>query len=219
MKQNPDVLIVLEAEHPDKIDFNQHTKALSHILWDGKNHNKGVLVLVYHQDIDIHIHPEYDSAFQQIIPLSVHLKQRHIQCTWFAVWTKNTGRIYDSYVVQAHQAFLHYPTLFDQNSLIMGDFNSNAKWNDGCQKRLIMRTWSLFYSNMISRAIYHVQEEQQGEETCPTLFHLKNINKPYHVDYFFAGTFWQNKCIDFHIGQAATYLNQSDHMPLIAGFE
>ena len=43
----PDIVIVPECEHPDKLKFNQDTPAPKSILWYGTNQNKGLGIFSY----------------------------------------------------------------------------------------------------------------------------------------------------------------------------
>lgn len=82
--------------------------------------------------------------------------------------------------------------LFRLPTILCGDFNSNTQWD----KR--GREWN--HSNVVSflkdhgmSSIYHVvSQETQGEESSPTFFLQKNIQKPYHIDYLF----YSESCFD-----------------------
>ena len=42
LSYKPDILIVPECEHPDKLKFNRNTPVPADILWNGTNQNKGL---------------------------------------------------------------------------------------------------------------------------------------------------------------------------------
>lgn len=47
LKQKPDILIVPECEHPDKLKFKKETPLPIDFFWDGTNINKGLGVFSY----------------------------------------------------------------------------------------------------------------------------------------------------------------------------
>ena len=74
--------------------------------------------------------------FRYIIPYEV--KGNFYPFTLFAVWTKNRGGMNDrlDYIRKAHAAFDEYKCtgLLDDQVIMIGDFNSNPRWNDDYQK-------------------------------------------------------------------------------------
>lgn len=74
---------------------------------------------------------------------------------------------------------------YDDNTILIGDFNSNVRWD----KKHNIRTHTnasneLKNKNLIS--VYHkVFNEIESQETKPTFYLHRNINKPYHIDYAF----------------------------------
>ena len=52
-----------------------------------------------------------------------------------------------------------------------------------------------------------------GEEKQSTLFHTKDKNKPYFIDYLYVKNIIVN---NFKIGDYEKWISFSDHMPLIA---
>ena len=43
----PDILVVQECEHPDKLIFNLNSLSPTDILWFGTNNNKGLAIFSY----------------------------------------------------------------------------------------------------------------------------------------------------------------------------
>lgn len=61
--------------------------------------------------------------------------------------------------------------------------------------------------------IYHqLTGEKEGEETKPTFYMYKHLDKPYHVDHIFMSS---DKIKDLEICDADKWLHLSDHVPLI----
>ena len=97
--------------------------------------------------------------------------------------------------------------------MVIGDLNSNAKWD------LWDRWWN--HSDVVRKLVslglksaYHQHfSELQGEETQPTLFLQRKLEKPYHVDYGFFGQGWGVQ--DVEVGGQTPWLELSDHMPVV----
>jgi len=47
LAHKPDILIVPECEHPDKLKFNEQTIKHNDILWFGTNQHKGLGIFSY----------------------------------------------------------------------------------------------------------------------------------------------------------------------------
>ena len=83
---NPDILIIQECEHPDKLKFNSLTCIPKDILWFGENRNKGLGIFSY-SDFKFKLLKIHDPALKMIIPVSV--SNQRIKFTLFAVWANN----------------------------------------------------------------------------------------------------------------------------------
>ncbi len=83
---SPDILIVPECEHPDKIKFPQNFKQPTDKLWFGNNQNKGLAVFSFcsfrFKVLDIH-----NQEFKMIIPIAVSGGQ--FDFNLFAIWANN----------------------------------------------------------------------------------------------------------------------------------
>ena len=65
-------------------------------------------------------------------------------------------------------------------------------------------------------SLYHaVTGEEQGEETSPTFFLQRRLQKPYHIDYAFSSKdIFDCKSNTVSIGGHTEWLEFSDHVPL-----
>ena len=66
------------------------------------------------------------------------------------------------------------------------------------------------------KSIYHEKKNiKHGEEKHPTLYLLKDLEKPYHIDYCFASETLVSKKTKLIIGRYKDWIKLSDHMPVI----
>lgn len=130
-----------------------------------------------------------------------------------AVWTHRNDSPNFGYIGQLWK-YLQVNKNKLNGTLIAGDFNSNAIWDEWD------RWWN--HSDVVNElkdfgieSIYHkLTGEQHGKETIPTLYFLKKINRPYHIDYIFGPEKLVERTKKFEIGQAEKWLKLSDHMPI-----
>lgn len=131
------------------------------------------------------------------------------------IWTKGSEKETFSYIGQLWKYIqIHRKNLSKENSILLGDFNSNSIWDK------TDRWWN--HTSVINEleeigylSLYHCQNnEKQGHESVKTFFHQKNISKAYHIDYVFCSKDIVSKS-KLTIGNKENWLNISDHMPLI----
>ncbi|QEC66952.1 endonuclease/exonuclease/phosphatase family protein [Panacibacter ginsenosidivorans] len=213
----PDVLVIPECEHPDKLMFINIDVQPTQILWFGANHHKGLAIIAFNNYklklLDVH-----NPAFKMIIPIRVTGNKRKFNL--FAVWANNPQDKDGKYVEQVWKAVNHYDKYLKKTSTILaGDFNSNAIWD---RKRRIGN-----HSTVVKRleekgiySTYHQHHKQmQGKEEHPTFFLYKNKDKPYHLDYCFVSKDLLQKLRSVEIGDHTFWMQYSDHVPVIVRFD
>ncbi|MDG1286704.1 MAG: endonuclease/exonuclease/phosphatase family protein [Rickettsiales bacterium] len=112
---------------------------------------------------------------------------------------------------------LHKSRLCSSPMILCGDLNSSALWDK-------KRVWN--HSKVVSeldeigfKSLYHeLTNEEQGKESRPTLFMHRQIERPYHIDYFFIPELALENS-QLTIGDPTTWLELSDHMPLVCDVE
>jgi exonuclease III len=216
LRYRPDILILQECEHPDKIDFTKHTQQPKSVLWFGNNPHKGLGIFAY-ADYGLAVHPLYNEAIKWVVPIVV--KDGRKRCTLFAVWAHNPQDPDGQYVTQVWKALQQYQTLIKKtNTLLIGDFNSNTIWDrpkrEGNHSTVVAH---LLQKNIHS--VYHHRYLQiQGSEKHPTFYLYRNQKKPYHLDYCFASSDWMARLTDVTVGSFRTWQKYSDHVPLMVSF-
>ena len=68
LSYKPDILIVPECEHPDKLLFPMNTPKPTDVLWFGKNQNKGLGIFSYN-NFRFRVLDNHNQNLQMIIPI------------------------------------------------------------------------------------------------------------------------------------------------------
>jgi exodeoxyribonuclease III len=217
LKFKPDILIVPECEHPDKLLFNADTPKPKDVLWFGKNINKGLGIFSYSK-FRFKVIDNHNEDLQLIIPISVTGGSDDFNL--FAVWANNPQDKDGQYIEQVWKAINHYEDLMTiSNTIIAGDFNSNKIWDKKNRERN--------HSNVVEylgkkgiHSSYHVHHKQnQGSEKHPTLYMYRHKNKPYHIDYCFVSDSMIKRLKSVEIGDFEYWSKFSDHVPVIVSFK
>jgi len=216
LKLQPDILVVQESEHPDRLTFSTKAKRPNDIYWYGDNVHKGVGIYSY-SDYKFELIPEFSTSFRYVIPLRVTGHGQRFNL--FAVWAMdNKENRAARYIGQVWNAINHYTSLLDGPIILAGDFNSNKIWDYkdrvGSHSDVVRK---LADNNIHS--IYHRHyKEEQGKEKHPTFFLHRNQNKPYHLDYCFASAGIADSVQKVEIGRFQKWIAHSDHLPLKVTF-
>ena len=213
----PDILIVPECEHPDKLIFPNDTPKPLDILWFGKNQNKGLAIFSY-SDFRFTVLDNHNQDLQMIIPIAVTDGQ--FEFNLFAIWANNPTDKDGRYVEQIWKAIHHYDNLLtNKKTILAGDFNSNTIWDRKRRKSN--------HSNVVKHleakgifSTYHLHHKQiQGAEKHPTLYLYRHKNRPYHIDYCFASKDLLDKVSSVEIGEFDEWVKYSDHVPVVVTFD
>lgn len=217
LKYKPDIVVVPECEHPDKIKFGHNTPFPSDFFWYGDNIHKGLGVFSFNH-YKFRLLENHNPQLKIILPLSV--SGGMYDFTLFAIWANNPNDPDGSYVTQVWKALHHYEgAIAAQRTLLAGDFNSNSIWDrpkrEGNHSTVVQRLES---KNIYST--YHKFFNQvQGQERHATWFMYRHRDKPYHLDYCFASADMAEKVNDVRIGTHRKWSAYSDHTPVIVTFD
>ena len=213
----PDILIVPECEHPDKLLFSDHTSKPTATLWFGENKNKGLGIFSF-SDYRFKLIKNHNPAFQHIIPISV--TGGKYDFTLFAIWANNPKDPDGTYVEQVWKALAYYEKLLVKKpAILMGDFNSNTIW-DRPRRAGNHSAVVKFLGEQKIISTYHTHFNQiQGKESHPTLYMYRHKNKPYHLDYCFASKKLLSAMQSVEIGKHEDWCKHSDHVPIMVTFK
>ncbi|MES2646977.1 MAG: endonuclease/exonuclease/phosphatase family protein [Bacteroidota bacterium] len=180
LTQKPDILIIVECEHPDKLLYEDETPKPTDLLWFGKNQHKGLAIFSY-GNYRFKTLENHNENFKMIIPLEI--TGGHFNFTLYLVWAHNPGDEDGRYITQVWKAITYYDNLLtDKPSMLIGDFNSNTIWDN---KKNRMGSHSAVVKQLEDKGIfstYHIHHKQTpGTEKHPTFYLYRHENKPYHI--------------------------------------
>lgn len=204
-----DVYVIQECEDPARSNDARYIAWACNYLWLGLSKNKGVGVFAK-PGITL------EAIAQDVLPLEYFLPCKVAgELTLLAVWTREANSPTFKYIGQLYKYLqLHGASLATPKSLLVGDLNSNARWD------VWDRWWnhsdvvrSLAEMDIVS--LYHqLSGEAQGAELTPTFYLQRKLEKPYHIDYAFASAGLTERAT-LEVGAPSVWLEHSDHMPLL----
>ncbi|OSZ80558.1 exonuclease [Chitinophagaceae bacterium IBVUCB2] len=212
----PDILVVQECEHPDKLKFTPTIPKPNDIYWYSDGGKKGIGIFSY-SNYKFEILPEFNPDFRYILPFRVTGNGQNF--TLLAVWAMdNKENRQRRYIGQVWFAIDHYKSLLGNSTILIGDFNSNKIWDYkdrvGSHSDVVKK---LADNNIHS--VYHKHFDiAQGKEEHSTLFMYRKKEKAYHIDYCFASADLLDKVEQIDIGTYENWATHSDHTPLIIKF-
>jgi len=222
---NADVYVVQECENPS-LSTSKFQEWAGDYLWMGTSKHKGLGVFpkkgntvqasqwqgTFSHSGVINSNPSSSWSTDDLklfLPFILNDKYQVL-----GVWTKAEGSKVFRYIGQLWKYLqIHRDQLKRSNTILLGDFNSNRMWDKPD------RWWN--HSDVVEElaainleSLYHQQTLQaQGQETSPTFFLQRNLEKAYHIDYVFVSQNLMSSC-HLQIGNQEQWLGFSDHMPL-----
>ena len=212
---NADVIVIQECENPIESKDKKYKNWATNYLWIGDSKNKGLGVFA---KSEIQLTPlnwsdiYKDHKVKHFLPCIIN-KQFQL----LAVWTHQNNSPNFGYIGQFWK-YLQVNKSKLENSIIVGDFNSNAIWDQWD------RWWN--HSDVVKElkdlsveSAYHVStNEDHGKETIPTFYLQRNEKKSYHIDYCFASSNILSKMDSLSIEPITKWTNLSDHSPMVINF-
>ena len=218
LTHQPDILIIVECEHFDKLLYKTDIPKPTDSLWFGKNQHKGLAIFSY-GDYRFKVLENHNEEFKTIIPIQV--TGGHFNFNLFLIWAYNRDDIDGRYITQVWKAITYYDELLtDKPTMFIGDFNSNTIWDN---KKHRLGSHSAVVKQLEDKEIfstYHTHHKQkQGAEQHPTFYMYRHKNKPYHIDYCFVSKDLLDKLQSVDVGEYDFWTKHSDHVPLILSFD
>lgn len=208
----PDLLVIQECENKEKLQAHIGDFPYNQLFWYGDNIHKGIAVISF-RDVHIEKSEDHQPEHRYIIPMILNYQNQRIHL--FAIWAmpfKNSPA--KSYVAQIWSAMKTYQSKLNEPSILIGDFNSNAIWDKTRKQGNHSQLVEFLDSYNITSVYHHLRNELHGEELEPTLYLLKKLHKPYHLDYCFVSKSFISNQTSIRIGKHNDWIKWSDHMPI-----
>ncbi|WP_300570401.1 endonuclease/exonuclease/phosphatase family protein [Flavobacterium sp.] len=217
LAEKPDILIVPECENLSKLQFPEDVPIPTSTLWYGANPNKGLGIFSY-SNYKFKLLKCHNPDFKNILPIAV--TGGKVNFTLFAIWANNPADKDGAYVTQVWKALHYYEELLSKSKVILiGDFNSNSIWDRPRRVGNHSTVVEKLATNKIFSTYHTFHQQEQGKEAHPTQFMYRHEDKPYHLDYCFASSYFIKRIKDVKIGQYQDWKLYSDHKPLSVTFD
>lgn len=197
-KENADIYVIQECENPEKYP-EQFSVFFENYVWFGEKSSKGLGIFVKPSvKMESNKWPCY--CLRHFISVKIN---GHIDLV--GVWA-SPPYIEEYYIYQSINI-----DNYGENTLIVGDFNSNVIWDKKHGRRNHSAVVAELKAKNIVSAYHYVTQEKEGQETQSTFRLYKHSDKKYHIDYCFVNP---SRMKDFQILDSEDWLQYSDHMPI-----
>ena len=194
-----DLYVIQECENPLKYE-QSFVSQINNYIWYGLNDNRG-LCIFGSKDIDITDNNWEKYGLRHFVSAKINNRFDLI-----GVWA-SPPYIEEYYVYQQ----IHKDK-FSNDTVIIGDFNSNAIWDNNHRERNHSEVVRQLNDIGLVSAYHYTTNEEQGKELTATFYLHRNTTKAYHIDYCFIKP---ERIRKMEILDKAEWLKYSDHIPLI----
>ena len=206
-KHNADIIVCQESEKLESDFFKGY-----HYQWIGKNIHKGIGVLT--KKYPYSISKELNDNFIFYLPASFN--DFNLMNVWTHTKADKFGPDANGNIIDALNFYKDW-IASKNKAIIVGDFNNSLVFDEKYNWTAKFVDIKNYLYNLNFTSAYHsIFDEEFGKESKATLFHTKNLNKKYHIDYAFIRGF---KIKNFEVGNYSDWIKHSDHMPLIIDIE
>lgn len=211
-KYDADILVIQECENPSLTYDEGYKHFAQNYLWIGDNKNKGLGIFAKQE---ILIEKLDWSNIYEGMKVNYFLPVRISDSfDLVGVWAHSNNSPTFGYIGQVWK-YLQINLSRLNNTFMIGDFNSNAKWD------VWDRWWNhsdvvkLLESKNILSAHHFLNNINHGQEVIPTYLAQKNKTKTYHIDYCFVPKEVLNAEFSMSILSFDDWILYSDHIPLV----
>lgn len=194
-----DIYVVQECENPEKYKEVFESFNINYI-WSGENENKGLGVFIK-KNIYFCKNDWKSYCLRNFISLKIN-GSFDLLCVWAC-----HPYIEEYYIYQCIN--IDY---YSEKMIIIGDFNSNTKWDKKHGNRNHSAVVSQLKEKNIISAYHFMTNEQQGSEIQNTFFQYRHLDKGHHIDYCFLNADYIK---DFQILDKKKWISYSDHIPIL----
>lgn len=196
---NANIYIIQECENPEK--YKNHFAIFgTTYFWCGENDNKGLGVFCCDGTI-LSENPWEKYCLRNFISLKVN-NSFDLLCIWAC------SPYIEEYCIYQAINLCRYKN----DMVIIGDFNSNAKWDKKHGKRNHSEVVNALEGVGLVSAYHYLSKEKQGNESKNTFYLHYDKAKGYHIDHCFLSA---SKLKRFTVFDTEEWLKHSDHMPIM----
>lgn len=209
LEEDADIYVIQECENPLIIDSEEYVEFASNYFWVGENQYYGLGIFAK-DNVKLELMDLDAKGLRYFIPVNVK-----DDFNLLGVWTNpdrdGTKTIYYPKEITKYYEEHNGSGFFNEDMIICGDFNCDARLKGSHAKNVYEVIEKLSECGLVD--VYHqLTGENEGEESTPTFYRYRHLDKPYHLDHIFSSP---DKVKDLQIGDADKWLQLSDHLPLI----
>ena len=171
------------------------------------------MAVVAGRGVEVGLGPVDPAAPWSIVPFTV---SSPITLHVLTVWTRQEHK----YVQGLDAALSAYaPFLAAAPSVVLGDFNANAIWDNARRPTDFSRVAARLADEFGLVSAYHARSgEAFGSESQATHYFWRRRSRPFHLDYCFVPTDWVPDMVSVSVLDGPPWDALSDHRPLVIDF-
>jgi exodeoxyribonuclease III len=207
----PDLAVIQECEQLERIPWKWGRPPTAS-LWFGESPTKGLGVFSW-SNLAFEALAEYDHSIRYVVPLKITAPYSF---NLLAVWAMEHARSAHSYSAQIFQAVGVYREFIQAgDTVFMGDYNSSQRTTPHSRMGNHATLALALHDLWLVSAYHQYFFEKQGEEKQATYFRSRKLERPAHLDYAYIPSRWTRRLKSVQVGAPATWLQHSDHCPVI----
>lgn len=200
-KENADLYIIQECENPNQSENSEYKNFAKNCFWVGDIGYKG-LGIFSKENIKLTKNDWKTYCLKNFISVNVNNEFNLV-----GVWA--CERYIEEYYLYQNINIENY----NDNTIIIGDFNSNKSWDKKHGDRNHSAVVNELKEKNLISAYHYVFSEEQGKESQNTFYLYRHLDKGYHIDYCFIK---KERIKKFQIlPNTKEWLAFSDHIPII----
>lgn len=200
-KENADLYIIQECENPNQSENSEYKNFAKNCFWVGDIGYKG-LGIFSKENIKLTKNDWKTYCLKNFISVSVNNEFDLV-----GVWA--CERYIEEYYLYQNINIENY----NDNTIIIGDFNSNKYWDKKHGDRNHSAVVNELKEKNLISAYHSIFSEEQGKESQNTFYLYRHLDKGYHIDYCFIK---KERIKKFQIlPNTKKWLAFSDHIPII----
>lgn len=211
----PDLAVIQECEHPDKIRWKQGNAPLS-MLWFGEKASKGLGIFSW-SGLTLTPLEGFDPRIRYCVPVCV---SGEAEFHLIAVWAMDARDSRVSYSAQIYQALAIYREfILEKDTVIAGDFNSSTSTTPKSRLGNHTTLTTALHDLELVSAYHQASGEKQGKEIRGTFFRGRKRLRVTYIDYAYIPVRWIRRLKRVLVGDPEIWLEFSDHAPVIVEIE